>query len=275
MMDPLTDQRSRRRAGVRLGTIVITVVALAGIVAALLVARSVTAPPRSSPQPQPSTAPVPIEPGWDTAAEAALAAHPMLSLPLEAAQPQELTTQTAGPDISIPAPSTVVGRWIPDGFPSTPEGALAQLKAINEVGSHGGDPTTYARAYTESAMPGAPSVDGSGLHRLLSRFRTRAGIPAGQPKPGLTVSYEVTHGVVKGTTDGGRYTVVCTLGQLSFDFQGQTTTFGVGDCQAMRWTGAAWRISRGPRAAYAPLAWPGSLPSVQAGYRALTGGGGR
>jgi hypothetical protein len=271
MIDSASDQRTRRRAATRLATVMVVLVALAALVTALVIARTVTAPPSASSQP-PDPAPVPAEPGWDITAEAELAEHPMLTLPVEAAQPRELTTQSAGLDLTLPAPSTVVGRWIQDGFPQTPEGALAQLKVLNETGARGGDPTTYARAYTDTALPGAPTVAESGLHTVLSRFRNRAGIPAGQPKPGLTVTYDVTHGLIKGSTDGGRYVVVCTLGQLTFDLQGTSTSFGVGDCQAMRWTGTAWRISPGARAAYAPSAWPGSLDSVKAGYRALAGG---
>jgi len=272
MLNPASDRRIRRRAATRLATVMFVVVALATLVTVLVVARTVTAPPPAS-NPPVGLAPVPVESDWDIIVEAELAERPMLTLPVEAAQPRELTTQSAGPDLTLPTPSTVVGRWIPDGFPSTPEGALAQLAALNETGTRGGDPTTYARAYNETALPGAPAVADSGLHTVLTRFRTRAAIPAGEPKPGLTVTYDVTHGLIKGSTDSGRYVVACTLGQLTFDFESRTTSFGVGDCQAMRWTGTAWRISPGARAAYAPSAWPGSLDSVKAGYRALTGGG--
>jgi hypothetical protein len=272
MIDPAADQRTRRRAATRLATVLLVVVALAALVTALVIARAATTPPPATTPPM-AHVPIPPELGWDLAAEAEIAERPMLTLPVEAAQPRELTTQSAGPDLTLPAPSTVVGRWIPEGFPQTPEGALAQLKALNETGTRGGDPTTYARAYNETALSGAPAVVDSGLHTVLSRFRTRANIPVGEPKPGLAVTYDVTHGLIKGSTDGGRYVVVCTLGQLTFDFESRTTSFGVGDCQAMRWTGTAWRISPGARAAYASSAWPGSLDSVKAGYRALAGGG--
>ncbi len=275
-MDPAAEQRSRRRAGLGLAGILLSLLAVVGVVAALVIARNVTAPPNTPQHQAPPGASVDAgpatEPGWDVAAQRALALRPMLVLPAEAAQPRELTTQTAGPDIPLPAPAETVGRWIPGGFPRTPEGALAQLKAFNETGVQGGDPAIYARAYAEMSLPGAPVVERTGLHTLLTSFRKRVGIAAGETMPGLSVRYEATHGLIKGSTDEGRYVVVCTLGQLSFDYKGQTIALGVGDCQALRWTGTAWRISPGVQAALASNAWPGSLEAVKAGYRALGGG---
>jgi hypothetical protein len=205
----------------------------------------------------------------------ALAIRPMLTLPPEAALPHELSTATAGPPITVPRPAPIAARWITDGFPATPEGALGWLTALNETALRGGDPATYVRAYSESALPHAPAPQGSGLYALLTSFRDRAGIRPGELKPGLTVAYEVTQGLIKGTADEGRFAVVCTLGQLSFDYQGQTTSMGVGDCQALHWIGSAWRIAPGSRAAYATCAWPGSTESVAAGYRPLNRGGAR
>ncbi|OXM43476.1 hypothetical protein CFP75_38335 [Amycolatopsis alba DSM 44262] len=216
-------------------------------------------------EPEPSP-----EPGWDVVAQKKLALRPMLRLPGEAAQPHPLSPQ-AGPELRIPEPTYTTGAWIPGGFPGTAEGALAQLKAADEIGLRGGDPAVYDRAYADIALSGAPVVDRTGLHTLLKTFRMRAGIAPGESKPGLTVTYDVTHGQIKGTTDQGRYAVVCVLGILTFDYKGQSRSMGVGDCQAMRWTGDTWRISTGNQAAMASNAWPGSTESVQAGYRSLGG----
>ncbi|KAA9163965.1 hypothetical protein FPZ12_008005 [Amycolatopsis acidicola] len=199
----------------------------------------------------------------------------MVPLPVQAALPTRLAPQEPGPAITVPGSSTVVGSWIPTGFPDTPEGALGQLKALNETAVEGGDPSTYDRAYARLAEPGAPSSEDSGLHTLLTNFRRSAGLSAGSAEAGLRVDYDVTHGLIKGSVEDNHFAVVCTLGQLTFEFQTRSTTLGVGDCQAMRWTGSGWKISHGVRAAYAPAAWPGSLDSVKAGYRALTVDGGR
>lgn len=260
-----TEGNARRRAGLTLLGIVAAVVGLIGALAAIVITQS-TDGRRSAP-----TTVVPAPPRIeDSGTETELAARPMLQLPAQAALPQTMTTQTAGPSITLPQPAQTAGRWIPSGFPATAEGALAQLKALDENGLRGGDPQVYARAYRELSLPGAPDPDSTGLSAVLRSFRAHAGLTDTGAVPGLGVTYQVTAGLVKGTTDTGRYTVVCVLGELAVDYQGRTISAGVGDCQAMRWTGTVWRISPGALAAPASCAWPGSADAVKAGYRELS-----
>lgn len=261
------------RVRTRTRRLIIVVVLLVIAVAVVLVARYATAPPPPAATP-PGAAPSPT-PTAPVDEATALATRHMLTLPPEAALPHELTTATAGPPITVPRPAPIANRVISDGFPATAEGALGWLTDFNETALRGGDPATYLRAYDESALPHAPSPQGNGLLALLTSFRDEAGIRAGELKPGLTVTYEVTQGLIKGTADGGQFAVVCTLGQLNFDYQSQSTSMGIGDCQALRWTGTTWRIAPGARAAYAASAWPGSAESVAAGYRPLQRDGAR
>ena len=268
MSHPPTESQARRRAGLTLLAITAAVVALIAAVTAVVIAHDATGPtsaPATSPMPAPTTTP-----GDEDQAEAALAGRPMLQLPPQAAQPQAMTTQTAGTAITLPQPTLTAGRWIPGGFPATAEGALAQLTALNETGMTGGDPLVYARAYRELSLPGAPDPGSPGLASVLTSFRSHASLADTGTVVGLEVTYQVTHGLVKGSTDAGRYTVVCVLGQLSVGYQGRTISAGVGDCQAMRWTGDGWRISPGALAAPASSAWPGSADAVKAGYRELS-----
>lgn len=272
MFTSTTPPRTRTRTRAR--CLIVVAILLVAAIAVVLIARQRTTPPvqplaTAPPDTGSSTPAAPVDEAT------ALAIRPMLTLPPEAALPHELTTATAGPPITVPPPAPIADRWITDGFPATPEGALGWLTDLNETALRGGDPTTYLRAYSQSAVPHAPSPQGSGLYALLTSFRERAGIRPGEPKPGLTVTYDVTQGLIKGTADEGRFAVVCTLGQLSFGYQGQTTSMGIGDCQALRWTGTAWRIAPGARAAYATCAWPGSIESVNAGYRPLNRDGAR
>lgn len=265
------DDRARRRAGMTLLGIIAAVVALIGALAAVVIAHYATGP-ASAPGTSRGTAPAPPTTGDEdpaVAAQDALASRPMLQLPPQAAQPQVMTAQTAGPAITLPQPTLTAGRWIPGGFPATAEGALAQLKALNETGMTGGDPQVYARAYRELSLPGAPDPGSTGLSSVLTSFRSHASLADTGTVADLGVTYQVTHGLVKGSTDAGRYTVLCVLGQLSVDYQGRTISAGVGDCQAMRWTGTDWRISPGALAAPASSAWPGSADAVKAGYRGL------
>lgn len=266
---PTTNER--RRAGVTLFGI-IGMAALIATLVMVVVAHGRTDPPGAPTlSPETTPAPPPTDDGpWDVAEQNALAGRPMLQLPPQAAQPQPMTTRTAGPPIALPPPRHTVGRWIPGGFPATPEGALSQLKALDVNGMRGADPEVYARAYRELSLPGAPDPSRTGLWAVLTSFRSHAGLPDSGVVPGLEATYEVTHGLVKGSTDQGRYTVVCVLGQLSVASRGPTISAGVGDCQAMRWTGTGWRISPGALAAPASSAWPGSADAVKAGYRELS-----
>lgn len=273
MASPTTNpQQRRRRARLGLSAIVVAVLAVLALAGALVVSHYVTDRPAPAPAPPPS-GPAPDSGGWDLARQHALATASMTALPPQAAQPQPMTTETAGEPITVPAAGHTAGRWISGGFPGTPEGALGQLKTLDETAMRGGDPATYARGYRQLAMPGAPQPESTGLYSLLRSMRGSAGLPPTGPVPDLTVNYQVTHGQIKGTTDGGRYVVACVLGQLSVDYQGQTLTAGVGDCQALRRVGGDWRISPGPLPAPAPSAWPGSADAVHAGYRDLKRGG--
>lgn len=264
-----TESDARRRAGLTLLGIAVAVAAVIATLAAIVIAHhasGATSAPATG-----GTAPMmPGSAGGEAAAENELAARPMLQLPAQAAQPQVMTTQTAGPVITLPQATLMAGRWVPGGFPATAEGALAQLKALDETGMAGGDPQVYARAYRELSLPGGPDPVSTGLSAVLRSFRSHAGLADTGTVAGLEVNYQVTHGLVKGSADVGRYTVVCVLGELSVGYQGRTVSAGVGDCQAMRWTGTGWRISPGALAAPASCAWPGSADAVKAGYRELS-----
>jgi hypothetical protein len=181
-----------------------------------------------------------------------------------------LADQSAGPPISLPQPAITIGHWIPDSLPPTPFGALAQLKVLDENALAGGDPAVYARAYRQMSLPGAPDPSTTGLMALLTSFRAHADLPGSGVAAGVTVTLDVSEGLIKGTADGGHYAVVCVLGEVTVQTLSQTSSVGVGDCQALRWTGRYWRISSGPLAAAAPCAWPGSPESVIAGYRELS-----
>lgn len=271
---PPQEARARTRAGLSLAAVLIAAFALVGAGVALVISHYATEPAPAAPPPaarQSTAATAPAETGG-TAEENALASRPMVQLPAQAAQPQAMTTATAGPAIAVPKAPAATGRWIPGGFPGTAEGALAQLKALDETALAAADPQVYGRAFRELAEPGAPDPGSTGLASLLTSLRARAQLPATGSIAGLAASYQVTHGQIKGVASGGRYAVVCVLGQFSVGVDGQLVSVGIGDCQAMRWTGSAWKIASGPLAAPAPSAWPGSADAVKAGYRDLSEG---
>ena len=257
---------SRRRAAVILTAAAAVVLALVVGLVAVLVPSTPTAAPLPGPAP---AAPDAGGDGWDLAAQTELATRPMPSLPDGAALPQPLSADSAGPPIRLPSPDSRDGL-VPRGFPPTAEGALAQLAALTAAGLVNADPGAYAAAYTAVAAPGAPAVEATPLHRGLVEIRARSGLPATGAVPGLTFSWAPGGGLIKGSTDRGRYVVACVIGQLDSGAHGQILSTGAGDCQALRYVDGQWWISPGAAAAPAPLAWPGSAAAAQAGYRAVT-----
>ncbi len=275
----------RKRAARRLviGAVIAFVVifALAAVVAVALngdnggesgapAAAAPVAEGTGTPAPTTTTGSQPSPAGWDVAAENALAARPMVQFSVEAAQPHNLATHSAGPPIALPA-STVRTGPVPQGFPHTPEGALAQLKALDEAGMVGLDPAAYTLAYQQLALPGAPDVANVGLVQVAASARLAGGAEPTGPLTGLTSTFQVDAGLIKGVADGGNFVVPCVLGELSVISPKSTARAGVGDCQALRWVDGTWRISPTSLPNNAPSAWPGTEEAVTAGYRGVSG----
>ncbi|MCF7547275.1 hypothetical protein [Pseudonocardia sp. WMMC193] len=231
-----------------------------------------------APAPDPITVPAPqvAEPGWDTTGQYELATRPMPAFPESASAPHPLAAETAGSTIALPQPGTTEGRYVPTGFPATVEGAIAQQAALLTAGLAGGDPATYTAAYDSLIAPGTPPASSSRMVEQLQTFRARAGLPRSGAEPGLQITYTPTSALVKGTTDGGRYTVVCVLGEMTVQRNGQLTSGGIGDCQALRYFAPSpaeapdWHIAPGPAAAPSPDLWPGTAEALAAGFRPLS-----
>lgn len=264
--------RPRRRLWWVLAGAGLVVLAVLGLVVAVPAASTSTTPPDPSAPPGVAPGPAPdLEAGgWDVAAQTALATRAMIAFPDTATQRHELASDSAGPPIPLPRPTKTAGRLVPGGFPGTPAGALAQLAELTRVGLSGGDPQTYANTYRSVSLPGAPDPGSTSLYRELQQFRSHAGLPASGGLAGFQIGWTPTSGLVKGTTDGGRYAVVCVLGEFTVETQGRFVSGGFGDCQALRYVDGEWRISPGALAATAPSAWPGTAEAVAAGYRELT-----
>jgi len=216
----------------------------------------------------PTAAPAGGTGGWDTTRQEELAAAAMPVFPVAAAQPHQLATTPGGAPLLIPA-ATVTTGVIHTGFARTPAGALAQLKALNEAGMVGMDPATYATAYAAIAAPGAPDPATTTLSRVAAGSRGKGGLPDTGPVPSLTASYQVSAGLIKGSSDDGDFVVPCTLGVLSVVSTTSLVRVGIGDCQAMRWIDGQWRISPTTAPTLAPATWPGTTEAQTAGYVAV------
>ena len=250
----------RRRGGLLMASIgALVMLLLIGLVAVIL---GLGKDPDPS---SPPTDPITGQPGWDLAAETALATRPMPQLPEEAARPHALSTRTPPALITLP-PAGGRNDVLADEFPPTPEGALAQLAELTRVGLQGADPQAYELAYNSIAAPGAPQVETTGMYRTLTDTRRAARLPKEGLVPSLSLTFTPMAGLVKGTTDDGRYAVVCVLGVADMNANGTPFIGGGGDCQAMRWNGRTWQIAPGALAAEATVAWPGSDEALDGGY---------
>ena len=275
---------ARTRAATKLAVgavIVVAVLFAVAAIAALALGGASTRSAASAPGPTVGPArPTPASPSpstpadggarWDTAAEDAVASTPMVAFSVEAAQPHTLSPRTAGAAIALP-PATVRTGAVAQGFPHTPEGALAQLKALDETGMQGLDPAAFELAWQELASPGAPTSAAVGLVRAARAARTTGGLDATGPVDGLTSTYQVDAGLIKGTADDGNFVVPCVLGELSVITTHSARRVGLGDCQAMRWVEGRWRISPTALPSAASCAWPGTEEAVTAGYRGVSG----
>jgi hypothetical protein len=211
------------------------------------------------------TTPQAAAPATEMSRQDALAAAPMPPAEPEAALPGPLATEAAGV-LELPRPTGVGPAEVPTGFPRTPEGALAQLAAIDVTAMESGSVDGVRRVIAEWAAPGGPTPETwsgvDGMAHLLSA----AGL-SGAGSPQLAIVVRPLMGLVKGTV-GPDFAVVCVDLEFTVTVE-QTSRIAIADCQRMVWTSDRWLIGPGPEPAPAPSVWPGTEAAAAAGYRDL------
>lgn len=206
---------------------------------------------------------------WDTAAESTLATAPMRQFPDSAALPQSLAPNTL-PVINVPTATRVNAAGVGEGFPATPEGAIGALAAMETTGLADLNPATFDPAYASISLSGAPAPESTPLGSQVASIYAQV-VGTGDSAMPITSRWQLAGAQIKGISNGGRSVVACVAGELQVA-AANSGQAGTGDCQAMRWTGADWRIAPVPAAAKAPITWPGSAQFTQAGYHPTTGG---
>ncbi len=206
-----------------------------------------------------------------------LAAAPMPSAAPALALPAVLSTRDPGV-IVLPAASGTGPVGIRTGFPHSPEGALAQLVAVDVDVL---DTTTldHARQVIGSwAAPGGPTGESWSAVKALASFHSAAGLSGGSA-PGLAMRATPMMGLVK-ATDGPDWAVVCVDFELDATMA-TTARIAVADCQRMTWQthpvpgadrgviSGRWVIGAGAEPAPAPSIWPGTDAAIDTGYRNL------
>ena len=198
-----------------------------------------------------------------------LAGRPMLAVPASASHPSAVSVRDPGPPIVLP-PATGVGpAGVPTGFGHSPQGALAQLAAIDRVALSSASLAGVRAVITGWAVPGGPDASTWTGVQAMAGLLTATGLPGGGSGQ-LAVVATPLMGLLKGSV-GPDLVVPCV--DFEVDVTVSSTARGaVADCQRMVWTGGRWMIGVGPEPAVAPSVWPDSDLAVQVGYRDLRRG---
>ena len=202
-------------------------------------------------------------------------ADPALRRDLIAAAPMVTVAEDAGitpgvaislpPAIRLPAATTVGASGVSSGFPHTPEGAAAQLAAIEVRVLSAMSLPLATEIYRDWAMPGGVGAPDWSQTRNVQSFLTHARQSSNQLDPGTLVSATPAAIQIKGT-DGADWVVACVLLDVRAALKAEAR-MGYGTCERMQWTGDRWLIGPGAPPAPAPSTWPGSDASVEAGWR--------
>ena len=202
-----------------------------------------------------------------------LAASPMPSADPALALPAVLSTRDPGV-IVLPVASGTGPVGISTGFPRTPQGALAQLVAV-DVDVLNTTTLDHAREVIGSwAAAGGPTAQSWSAVKALASFHSAAGLSGGSA-PGLAMRATPMMGLVK-ATDGPDWAVVCVDFELDATMA-RTARVAVADCQRMTWqtdpvtaaNNGRWVVAAGAEPAPAPSIWPGTDAAIDAGYRNL------
>lgn len=221
---------------------------------------SATTAARDTPRPQAARGP---------ARQDEIASAPMLAVvPADS----RATTPAAvpGPTITIPAATTAGPAGVPAGFPRTPEGAVAQLAAIETTVLQGMSIAAANHVYEQWALPGGVGVAGWEITQDVQAFLATAQMG---PEKDITTTVVATAAAaqVKGT-DGPDWVLACVLLDIRATIVADAR-MGYGYCERMGWRAGRWMIAPGTPPARAPSTWPGSDLAVKAGWRTWVSAG--
>ena len=190
------------------------------------------------------------------------------------------TGTVAGPVAGDPSGSgtAVPLRWgwptvlrgpggVASGFDHTPEGAVAQLAALDEFVLTAMRPQLARDTYRVWALPGSPDAEAWVLTRHVDSFTT-ALARAGYGQAHVVVQVRPVAGQVT-ASDGPDQVVACVLLDVRVTVKTEAR-LGYGHCERLQWADGRWQIGPGlPPTQPAPVA-PGSPAAAAAGWRTFT-----
>lgn len=204
-----------------------------------------------------------------------LANQAMPAVSGDAAQPGPVSAADPPSTIVVPAATAQGPAQVPTGFPHTPQGALGQLAAIDQVALESGTLTGARSVITSWAMPGGPTPSTWSLVQALVTLFNTSGVSSGGSSQ-LALVLTPVMGEIKGSV-GPDFVVPCIDFELDVTLQ-QTARAADADCQRMVWNpdpstpggaGGRWMIGPGSEPANPPSVWPDTGTAVDVGYHDL------
>ena len=182
------------------------------------------------------------------------------------ALPAELAVD-AGEALTLPAATGTDPGGVPSGFPRTPEGAVAQLAALDQAVLEGMSiPEAIATARAWIA-PGGPAPEDWSVVRGLEALLTTAQ----QPAQGSALQLELTAAMAKvetiPTTSQRDVEVRACIDFVLALLGVATEQIAAADSQRMTWIDGRWVIAAGPEEPSPASVWPGTPESLAAGWR--------
>jgi hypothetical protein len=179
-----------------------------------------------------------------------------------------VSTASPGAPIVLPAATRVGPVGLPTGYTHTPEGAMAQLAAIDQVVLQSGSLGTARDVIAQWALPDGPTDQSwSGVQALTTLLTSTQTAGTAQ----LAIVLTPLMGLVKGSV-GPDFVIPCVDFELDVTLT-QTARGAVADCQRMVWQpdakGGRWMVGPGAEPSTPPSIWPDTDLAINVGYRDL------
>ena len=232
-----------------------------------------------------------------------LARRPLPAVPESASHPSAVSLADPGAQWLLPAATRTGPAGVPTGFAQTPQGAMAQLAAIDTAALSSASLAGARAVITGWAAPGGPTTSSWSVIRAIAALLSETDLSGGTHQ--LAVLPTPLMGLIKGSLSAnpagtvgsggsggsGQPVFVVTCVDFELDVTVISTARGAAaDCQRMVWTtdsrdtadtggtggaggaGGRWLIGPGPEPAAGPSVWPDTDLAITVGYRDLRRG---
>ena len=229
-----------------------------------------------------------------------LASRPLPAVPESASHPSAVSLADPGAPWLLLAATSTGPAGVSTGFAQTPQGAMAQLAAIDTAALSSASLAGARAVITGWAAPGGPTTSSWSVIRAIAALLSETDLSGGTHQ--LAVLPTPLMGLIKGSltanpagtaggVGSGRPIFVVPCVDFELDVTVTSTSRGAAaDCQRMVWTtdtdgsagsgdtagaggaGGRWLIGPGLEPAAAPSVWPDTDLAITVGYRDLRRG---